>query len=101
MLSLVPFKKGVGFLVSPLNRTLISVTVDVILRETDRDLAVDRSSVLEHKATLGGRNGFQSFAAKSLLLVADELFNLLLLRVNLLPKALVMMSAQLYLPSRK
>ena len=76
-----PFKKGVGFLVSPLNRTLISVTVDVILRETDRDLAVDRSSVLEHKATLGGRNGFQSFAAKSLLLVADELFDLLLLGV--------------------
>ena len=33
--------------------------------------------VLEHEATLGGRNGFQSFAAESLLLVADELFNLL------------------------
>ena len=40
------------------------------------DMAVNRSSVLEHKATLGGRNdGFQSFAAKSLLLVADELFD--------------------------
>ena len=70
-----PFKKGVGFLVSPLNRTLISVTVDVVRRETGRDLAVDRSSVLEHKATLGGRNGFQSFAAQSLLLVADELLD--------------------------
>ena len=36
------------------NRTFISVrrvASDVILRETDRDLAVDRSSVLEHKAT--------------------------------------------------
>jgi hypothetical protein len=52
MLSLVPFKKGVGFLVSPLNRTLASVTVDVILRETDRDLAVDRSSVFFWKASL-------------------------------------------------
>ncbi len=37
------------------------VTVDALLSETDRDLAVDRSSVLEHKATLGGRNGFQFF----------------------------------------
>ncbi len=73
-------------MVSPLNRTLISVTVDVVLRETDRDLAVERSSVLEHKATLGGRNGFQSFAAQSLLLVADELFDLFLLRVRFVAK---------------
>ena len=43
---------------------------------SDMALAVNRSSVLEHKATLGGRNGFQSFAAKSPLLVADELFDL-------------------------
>ncbi len=48
-----------------------------------RDLAVDRSSVLEHKATFGGRDCFQSFAAKSLLLVADELFDLFLLCVRL------------------
>jgi hypothetical protein len=39
------------------------------------DTEVDRSSVLEHKATFGGRNGFPSFAAKSPLLVADDLFD--------------------------
>ena len=48
-----------------------------------RDMAINLGRALEHKATFGGRNGLQSLAAKSLLLMADELFNLLLVRVGL------------------
>ena len=46
-------------------------------------MAINLGRALEHKATLGGRNGLQSLAAKSLLLMADEHFNLLLLGVGL------------------
>ena len=47
-------------------------------------MAINLGRALEHKAKLPcGRNGLQSLAAKSLLLMADEHFNLLLLGVGL------------------